>query len=207
MSCWQLAKDHGIRFFETSAKSSINVEEVSRKETSALLISLNVQLLTYILAWLWMFLSVVPVFGTWHPTEVQQETGESQQNRCHLWESLNVSVVQWMSLRPSLLVCLSSVRRVQLAVRWKSQAALRRSLPNVFFSRWDAAQRSPYKNTSVLTGEKYKKQVFCLNLVDSIVKFLQILKVKLKLLVLSLYAFAPFSLEWQTIIYGFHTWS
>lgn len=29
--CWQLAKDHGIRFFETSAKSSINVEEVSRK--------------------------------------------------------------------------------------------------------------------------------------------------------------------------------
>lgn len=26
---WQLAKDHGIRFFETSAKSSINVDEVS----------------------------------------------------------------------------------------------------------------------------------------------------------------------------------
>lgn len=38
-------------------------------------------------------------------------------------------------------------------------------------------------------------------------KFLQILRVKLKLLVLSLYAFAPFSPEWQTIIYGFHTWS
>lgn len=32
--CWQLAKDHGIRFFETSAKSSINVEEVSWKKTT-----------------------------------------------------------------------------------------------------------------------------------------------------------------------------
>lgn len=27
--CLQLAKDHDIRFFETSAKSSINVDEVS----------------------------------------------------------------------------------------------------------------------------------------------------------------------------------
>lgn len=167
-----------------------------------LLISLN--MLTYVLAWLWMFLSVIPVFGTWHPTEVQQETGEP--HRTDVVEPLNESVVR-VSLRPSLLVCVSSVRRVRLAGRWKSQAALRRSLPNVFFSRGDVAPRSPYKNTSVLTGEKYKKQVFCLNLVDSIVKFLQILKVKLKLLVLSLYAFAPSSPEWQTIIYGFHTWS
>lgn len=71
---------------------------------------------------------------------------------------------------------LSSVLRVRLAGRWKSRAAVRRSLPNVFFSRGDVAPRSPYKNTSVLTGEKYKKQVFCRNLVDSIVKFLQILK-------------------------------
>lgn len=51
---------------------------------------------------------------------------------------------------------------------------------------------SPYKNTSVSTGKKYKWQVFCLNLVDSIVKYIQILKVKLKLLVLSFHAFSNF---------------
>lgn len=33
----QLAKDHGIRFFETSAKSSINVEEVSWNVTTELI--------------------------------------------------------------------------------------------------------------------------------------------------------------------------
>lgn len=33
----QLAKDHGIRFFETSAKSSINVEEVSSNVTTELI--------------------------------------------------------------------------------------------------------------------------------------------------------------------------
>lgn len=33
----QLAKEHGIRFFETSAKSSINVEEVSRNITTELI--------------------------------------------------------------------------------------------------------------------------------------------------------------------------
>lgn len=31
----QLAKEHGIRFFETSAKSSVNVEEVSGGATQA----------------------------------------------------------------------------------------------------------------------------------------------------------------------------
>ena len=51
---------------------------------------------------------------------------------------------------------------------------------------------SPDKNTSASTGKKYKKQVFCLNLVDSIFKCIQILKVKLKLLVLSLYIIFPF---------------
>lgn len=45
---------------------------------------------------------------------------------------------------------------------------------------------SPYKNTSVSTGKKYKHQVFCLNLMDS-VKYIQLWKVKL--LVLSLYTF------------------
>lgn len=41
---------------------------------------------------------------------------------------------------------------------------------------------SPCKSTSVSTGKKPKQKVFCLNLVDSIAKHLQILKGKLKLL-------------------------
>lgn len=41
---------------------------------------------------------------------------------------------------------------------------------------------------------------------DLIVKYIQILKVKLKLLVLSLYTFSPVSPEWQTTIYGFCIW-
>ncbi|CAI5662248.1 unnamed protein product [Oreochromis niloticus] len=66
----KLAKDHGIRFFETSAKSSINVEE------------------TYIFS-LSVFQSICPAvfsgFGTRHTKTIQQEararrsTGENHQ--------------------------------------------------------------------------------------------------------------------------------
>lgn len=146
-----------------------------------------------------MFFSVFPFFGTWHTTEVQQETGESEQNWYHVVKSVHIFMIQWVWLRLSLLVCVSSLHRVHQAVRWKSRAALRKNLPNVFFSRGDTA----LENTTVSTGEKYKQQVFCLNLVDSIVKYIQ---VKLKLLVLYLYAFSPFSPEWHKTIYGFCIW-
>lgn len=81
--CWQLAKDHGIRFFETSAKSSINVEEVSRNVTLIPFI-FSLCFFGYVLPMPqlpFFFLSTFPlvfsVFGTWHTTEVQQETSKS----------------------------------------------------------------------------------------------------------------------------------
>lgn len=123
-----------------------------------------------------MFPLVFPVLGTWHTAEVQQETGEWDQDWYHVVESVNVFLRWWMSLGLSLLVCVSSACRVRQAVMWKSRAALRRSPPNVFFSRGDAAQTLLCKNTLVLTGEKYKKQVFCLNLVDSINQIYEDLK-------------------------------